>query len=111
MLYVFEASLGRGGSLEHARSAALALLVCASLSATATLTGMRTRVARVVALATLGLAATLLQLPAAARILGLEPLALWEWGVTAALAVIGCVPLALSAARGSVRARPLRPSA
>lgn len=69
--------------MSHARSMAIAVLVVASLTVTASLSRLRSAMARVVCL--LGLASLLLfvQLPALAARLHLQPLHLADWAIAA----------------------------
>lgn len=72
-----------GARVSHARSMAIAVLVVASLTVTASLSRLRSAMARVVCL--LGLASLLLfvQLPALAARLHLQPLHLADWAIAA----------------------------
>lgn len=86
----YERSLGAGRNVEHARAMALAVLTATSAMLTATLSRLRTWTARGIAVATVGLSACLIQIPAASRLLHVEPLHIDDWGLAvAATALIG----------------------
>jgi Ca2+-transporting ATPase len=111
----FVRGLGGDARVAHARAMAMACLTLASAAIAVLLSGVRTRIARVVVAATLVSPVLFLQVPALARRLHVEPLHLDDW----AIAVFGglfavCVPPALRAlarriARGSTGAAPPRP--
>jgi Ca2+-transporting ATPase len=69
------------GGPEHGRAVAIATLATASAALTAELSGLRTRTARAVAAVTLLSAVALIQVPALAAALHLEPLHLVDWAV------------------------------
>jgi Ca2+-transporting ATPase len=94
----FILGLGGDGRVPHARAMALACLTFASATIAAALTGLRTRVARLVAGATVASAVLLVQVPALAARLHLEPLHLTDWAVavTGGLLAVGA-PLAAGA--------------
>ena len=94
------------GSVEHARSVTLAILVWTSAGASAVLSGLRTRSSRWIALASAASAVIVLQIPPLAARLRLEPLHLDDWGVT--LGIAGLVVALLSAARRFQAARSRR---
>jgi Ca2+-transporting ATPase len=111
----FVRGLGGDARVAHARAMAMACLTFASAAIAVLLSGVRTRIARVVVAATLVSPVLFVQVPALARRLHLEPLHLDDW----AIAVLGglfavCVPPALRALarrieRGSTGAAPPRP--
>jgi Ca2+-transporting ATPase len=76
-LYVRGVEGGRGVS--HARAMALAALTCSSAGLTGLLSRLRSRTARLVAGGTVGSAIALIQTPAIARLLHLEPLGPTDW--------------------------------
>ena len=81
-------ALGADRDVEHARALSLAVLILASTTITAGLSGLSTWVARIiVAVAVISLAA-LVQVPALARLLHVHPLHLEDWGI-AMLAGVG----------------------
>ncbi len=88
-------SLHEGGGVEHARAMALGTLVCASATITAMLSGLRTRAARLVTVATLAVSAVLMQTPALAGLLHLRPLHADDLGIAAAGSVVAALPLLL----------------
>lgn len=90
------ASLGEGGRVEHGRAMALAVLTLASAALTAVLSGLRTWISRTVAAGTVALSVALVQTPALARLLHLEPLHLGDWTLAAIAAVLGCTPLVIA---------------
>jgi Ca2+-transporting ATPase len=94
-------SLGSGFAVEHARAMAMVALTTASAGITATLSRLRGHAARIVVAGTLGLSILLVQTPALAVLLHLEPLHLDDW----LLALGGGLLAALLAAAGSVRRR------
>jgi Ca2+-transporting ATPase len=80
----------RGGQVEHARATALAALTLSSVAITVGLSGLRTRVSRVIAGGTAVLSAVLIQTPALARALHMTPLHAEDWAiVVAAVLLIG----------------------
>jgi Ca2+-transporting ATPase len=70
---------GRG--VEHARAMALAALTCSSAVLTALLSRLRSRAARIVAAATVASAVLLVQTPALASALHLQPLGPADWAL------------------------------
>jgi Ca2+-transporting ATPase len=88
-------SLGEGNDVAHARAMAMAVMSSASASLAAALSLLATRMARIVALATLGLAALFVQTPGLAAPLHLSPLHANDWlaaligGAIAALPMFG----------------------
>ncbi|MGH2608018.1 MAG: cation transporting ATPase C-terminal domain-containing protein, partial [Tepidiformaceae bacterium] len=89
LMYVRSAS--EPGGVEHGRAAALATLALASACLTAALSRLRTRAAWIVSTATITSAIVLVQTPALARVLHLEPLHRGDW----ALAMAGALPALL----------------
>ena len=93
-VYVGGVRDGRG--IEHARAMALAALTCSSAVLTALLTRLRSRVARLVAAATVASALLLIQTPVLAHALHLQPLGLTDWALVVAGSVLApSLPLAL----------------
>jgi Ca2+-transporting ATPase len=84
----YEWSLGIGRDVEHARAMALAVLVTSSALVTAALSRMRSSTSRWVVLATVGSSVPLIQVPALAHLLHLQPLHLDDWGLVALAAAI-----------------------
>ena len=105
---VYGRALGEGRDVEHARASALVALSCASAIITAILSGLRTRTARLIVLATVALAILLVQTPFLAHMLHLEPLHSADWLVAGAGALLACSPL-LSTGLRADRARPAAP--
>jgi Ca2+-transporting ATPase len=104
----FERALA--GDVAHARSFALAILVCASAGLTAALSRLRTRAARLVVAVTLLSTIALLEIPALAGALHLAPLGAPGWAL--ALGAAGIAAAALLAASALARRRNcLRPAA
>jgi Ca2+-transporting ATPase len=104
----FERGLDGPGGAAHARSFALAILVCASAGLTAALSRLRTRAARGVVAATLLATFGLLEIPALAAIVRLSPLRAVDWGLALGAAAVAAAPLlavsALARARDCPRA-------
>lgn len=100
----FQHALGPERDVEHARSMAMAGLVAASATITALLSGLRSRTAWIVVLASFGSLVVLIQVPVLAAALHLRPLHPDDWalaiggGVTAGLAA-GLLHLTLRARR------------
>jgi Ca2+-transporting ATPase len=88
-------SLGPTGDVPHARAMALAVLTLSSAVLTALLSGLRTSVARWVAGATVTLTIALVQIPALAARLHLEPLHADDWAAAAAASLTTGAVLAL----------------
>ena len=93
------ASLGEAGRLGHGRAMALAVLTLSGVALTAALSRLRTRMAWLVAGAGGLLSAALIQTPALARLLHLEPLHPADWALALA-AAIGVGLLTLAGASG-----------
>ncbi|MFI5214943.1 MAG: cation-translocating P-type ATPase [Candidatus Limnocylindria bacterium] len=89
---------GLTGELAHARSFALAILVCASAGLTAALSRLRTRAARLVVAVTLLATIALLEVPALAGSLHLAPLGALEWGLALAAGGVAAAPLLAASA-------------
>lgn len=85
------------GSVEHARSVTLAILIWTSAGVSAVLSGLRTRSARWIAVASATSAVVVLQIAPLAARLHVEPLHLDDWGVS--LGVAGLVVGLLLGAR------------
>jgi len=77
----------------HARSFALAILVCASAGLTAALSRLRTKAARFVVAATLLATCVLLEVPAFGAYLHLSPLHAQDWGLALAAAGVAAAPI------------------
>ena len=75
----YQRSLAPGQDIEHARAMAMVVLTCASAAATAMLSGLRTKAAWVMTVATLGTTALLVQTPGLAAHLNLRPLHGDDW--------------------------------
>jgi Ca2+-transporting ATPase len=103
-------SLGRDLRVPHARAMALTCLTLASAAIAALSTRLRSRIPRVIALGTVLLSVALVQTPALAARLHVEPLHLDDWALAAAGALLAVgVPLALRAmAERLTRRRPPR---
>lgn len=95
----YERSLGAGRNVEHARAMALAALVTASALLTAGLSRLRTRLAWGISVATIALSAALIQIPALAHLLHLQPLHLDDWGIAVAVAAAATLPVVGGAVR------------
>jgi P-type Ca2+ transporter type 2C len=98
-------SLGDHGSVAHARAMALAILTFTSAAATATLSGLRTRIARLIAGGTVALSVALVQVPAVAFRLHLEPLHAIDWAAATAAGLSAAVVLALGRIAVAAQAR------
>jgi Ca2+-transporting ATPase len=92
-------SASEPGGVEHGRAAALATLALASGFLTAALSQLRTRAAWFVSAATVASAIVIVQTPAVARVLHLEPLHLGEWALAVAGALLALLPLGLGPSR------------
>jgi Ca2+-transporting ATPase len=79
ILWGYDRSLLPGRNVEHARAMAMVVLSCASASATALLSRLRTKSAWVMTVATLALAGILVQTPWLAASLNLQPLHGDDW--------------------------------
>jgi Ca2+-transporting ATPase len=90
---------GLAGGAVHARSFALAILVCTSAGLAAALSRLRTRGARLVVAATLLATFALLEIPMLASILHLAPLRGAEWAMALATAGVAGAPLLLASMR------------
>lgn len=95
------------GGVEHGRALAMAIVVLAHAVLTATLSGLRTGVARGVVLGSLGLSALLIQLPLPAMALRLAPLHAGDWLVALAGGGLAAVAWLAAEPRG-VRRAPAR---
>jgi P-type Ca2+ transporter type 2C len=94
----YDRSLGDDLRVAHARGMALAALTFASAAIAAVTTGLRTRISRVIAGGTITLSVLLIQTPALAARLHVEPLHLDDWAVAIAGGLMAvCVPPALRA--------------
>jgi hypothetical protein len=92
----FERGLVDGAA--HARSCALAILVCASAGLTAALSQLRTWAARLVVAATLLATFMLIETPVLAASLYVSPLSARDWGLALAAAGIATAPLLVASA-------------
>jgi Ca2+-transporting ATPase len=81
-------SLGDGGNVEHARAMALVVLVLASATLTAGLSGLRTWIAWLTCVASIASAVLLVQIPKLAQMLNLEALHIDDWIVATAAGVV-----------------------
>lgn len=83
ILWSYHRSLFPGQNIEHARAMTMAILGCASASATALLSGLRTFSARLITCLTLVFSVMLVQIPWLASYLSLWPLHLDDWLIAA----------------------------
>jgi Ca2+-transporting ATPase len=74
-------ALGMGGDVEHARSIALAVLILASATVTAILSGLDTWAARIIVAAAVASAVAMVQVPALSARVHLRPLDLEDWAI------------------------------
>ncbi|HEX6210867.1 MAG TPA: HAD-IC family P-type ATPase [Methylomirabilota bacterium] len=74
-------NVGKSGDVAHGRAIAIATLALASAALTTSLSGLRTRIARVMVALTVVSTAVLVQVPSLARLLHLEPLHVLDWAV------------------------------
>ncbi len=95
--------VGEPAGVPHGRAVALAGLTLGSAALTALLSGLRTRLARVVVAGTIAVSVLLIQTPGLARLLHLAPLHLDDWALALAGSLLAVVPLA--AGRPARRAR------
>ncbi|MEO8603790.1 MAG: cation-transporting P-type ATPase, partial [bacterium] len=86
-------SLGGEHNVEHARAMALAVLTMTSAALTAALSQLRTRGARGLAAATVGLSLGLIQIPDLSRLLHMAPLHADDWGMAVAAAMLTGLPV------------------
>lgn len=93
-------SAAGGGTVEHGRAMALATLGLASATLTAALSRLRTRLAVAIALLSVGSAVLLLQIPALAAAVHVEPLHLDDWALAAAGSVMAAAPALFFGRRG-----------
>ncbi|KFE67056.1 Cation transport ATPase [Hyalangium minutum] len=93
MVLGYEWSLGGHRNVEHARAMAMVALTVASAGFCALLSGLRTRLAKLICAATLASALVLVQVPALARLLHLSPLHVMDWGWAIAGGAMACLPL------------------
>jgi len=97
------------GSVEHGRAMALGTLALASAALTAILSRLRTRAARFVTATTVLSSVVLIQTPALARALHLEPLHRLDWGLALAGSLFAAsLPLAFEKIQGRARWRGVR---
>lgn len=89
-------SVSEQGNEAHGRAMAIATLVVASAAFCSVLTRLRTFASRAVVGATLLASVSLIQIPALARLLHVEPLHPQDWGLAVLGSVIACVPLIVS---------------
>lgn len=91
----YEHALGVGRDVEHARSISLAVLILATATLTAVLSGFATKSSRIiVSVAVLSLVA-LVQIPALATLVHLSPLHLEDWALAALAGVVSGAPSVL----------------
>jgi predicted Co/Zn/Cd cation transporter (cation efflux family) len=83
IMWSYERSLLPGGRVEHARAMAMVVLSCASASATAVLSRLRTKSAWLIVFATIGTSVALVQIPWFAGHLSLDPLHRDDWVIAA----------------------------
>lgn len=83
----YEHALGMGRDTEHARAIALATLVIASVTITASLSGLKSWTARTIVAAAVASLILLVQLPALAVLVHLRPLHLQDWAIAAGAGV------------------------
>jgi Ca2+-transporting ATPase len=102
----FERGLGDPRDVAHARSFALAILVCTSAGLTAALSRLRTRAARLVVASTLLATFALLEIPALAGWLHLAPLNALDWGLALGAAGVAAAPLLAASALARSRDCP-----
>ena len=99
-------SVEESGDVEHGRAGALAVLTLSSALVTLALGRLRTMAGTVVALMTIGVSAALIQTPPSARLLGLAPLHVDDWAMTALGALlVASLPLVADALRRRERPR------
>jgi P-type Ca2+ transporter type 2C len=79
------------GNVAHGRAMAITTLALASAALTASLSGLRTRTARVIAALTVVSTIVLVQVPPLARMLHLEPLHVMDWAVALAGSVLAAL--------------------
>jgi len=103
VLVGYERSIGAGSDVEHARAVALVMIVVASATLTAVLSGLRTPVAWIVAAASAVSAVLLVQVPLLAALLHLAPLHVDDWAVAIGG---GALPAAMAALLGRGSRRP-----
>jgi Ca2+-transporting ATPase len=84
LLFAYDRSLGPMRDVEHARATALVVLMTAGATVVAGLSGLRTRIARVIAGTTVVSAILLVQIPAIANLLHLSPLHIDDWMIASA---------------------------
>jgi P-type Ca2+ transporter type 2C len=91
-------SLGEMGNVPHARGMALSVLTFTSAALTAALSGLRTVVSRLVAGGTVALSVALVQVPALAALLHLQPLHADDWAAAVGASIAAAVLLVLGGA-------------
>jgi Ca2+-transporting ATPase len=110
VVYGYLENLGTPTNVEHARAMALLVLSVASAGFVAVLSGLRTRVARWIALLTVALAGVLIQTPSLSTRLHMEPLHLGDWWLALGGGAAACAPMLIAEivqqARGSRVAAP-----
>jgi Ca2+-transporting ATPase len=106
----YERGLGFGGRVPHARAMALVTLAFASATLAAGLSGLRTRIARLIVAGTLASTVLLIQTPAVAGRLHVEPLHIDDWTMAIAGALLAVsAPHALAALARRFRGGGRRP--
>jgi Ca2+-transporting ATPase len=93
MVLGYEWNLGARRDVEHARAMALVALSVASAVFAALLSGLRTRLARLICMGTLASALLLVQVPPLSRLLQLSPLHGVDWGLAIAGGLVAGLPL------------------
>jgi len=96
VVYGYLVNLGTPPNVPHARSMALLVLSVTSAGFVSVLSGLRTRVARWIALSTVALAAVLIQVPSLAAHLHMHPLHLRDWWLAASGGAVACAPLLIA---------------
>jgi len=104
VLWTYDRGLAPGRNIEHARAMAMVVLTCASASATAVLSRMRTRGAWWMIALTLGSSLLLVQTPKLAAWLSLQPLHRDDWLIAMAGGILSvAAPVGLFAAGRRIR--------
>jgi len=96
VVYGYLESLGSPPDVPHARAMALLVLSVASAGFVSVLSGLRTRVARWIALATVALAGVLIQVPTLSAHLHMQPLHPRDWWLALGGGAAACAPLLIA---------------
>ncbi|RQW83299.1 MAG: cation diffusion facilitator family transporter, partial [Methylococcus sp.] len=104
LLWTFERSLNPDENLPHARAMVMVVLTCASASATAVLSRLRTFAAGIIVLLTLGSSLLLVQVGQISRGLNMEPLHWDDWLIAMAGGML-CVSIPVGIMRVVLRLR------